>query len=78
MSLTRSFASSVLFGLLLYLISWRDEIAPDLAKSHPDLVEKLAEKGDYEHAHVSALAKATEEFLGDSLVKAKRQVSRSG
>ena len=77
MSLTRSFASSVLFGLLLYLISWRDEIAPDLAKSHPDL-EKLAEKGDYDHAHVSALAKATEEFLGDSLVKAKRQVSRSG
>ncbi|CAM9895779.1 unnamed protein product, partial [Laminaria digitata] len=55
------------------LTIWRDEIAPDLAKSHPDMVAMVAEHGKFDTAHVSALYKMMDEFLDDSLIKVKGQ-----
>ena len=56
------------------LKSWRDEIAPELAESHPDMVVMVAEKGKFDVAHVGALFTTMDEFLDESLVKVRRQV----
>lgn len=55
---------------------WRDEIAPDLALSHPDMAPMVAEKGKFDATHANALKKFIDDFLDESLVTAKRQVSR--
>lgn len=54
--------------------SWRDEIAPDLAESHPDMVAMVAINGNFDNAHIVTLLAAMDEFLGNSLVTVQRQV----